>query len=260
MIEVGDWIHVQPKELECKRINPTQLNKHKNRVQEPFFTLVVGAKEIMINGRAKFWALLDALFPDDPLPRTPVNEMLKQRPNDFLHDFNLFFSESPTPYISIMLGEIPDPYSTIGASWKEPGAIVITANAGLKAPDCQEIADRYNGLVIPGEWKDSKGNHNVPCVLIDGRIHIHDLGSQLVVGAVFKNEHGDNVRPLKPEAIKKGVNWPSILASTIQRHTQACEGVKGRTYPPLPPPYQVFNKTSLQMDSEHELFKRGFDY
>lgn len=257
MLEVGDWIHIQPKDLSCERINPTQLNHYKNRVQEPFLRLMVGDREVMVNGRKMFWALLDALFPEDKLPRTPVNDFLQADPNEFLNDLNSFFDESNTPYISIMLGQIEDPYSTVEGQWCRPGAVIITANSGLKAPDCVQIADRYNGLVISGTWRDSKGNHEVPCVLINGCIHIHDLDTQLVIGAVFKNEHGDNVRPLPTDTVRKGVGWPSGLASVIDKHLLAVKKAEGRLYPPSVKRNWVYDRSSERMAKEFELFMRG---
>ena len=258
MIEVGDWIHVQPADLSCSRINSTQLNHYKNRVNEPHFHLTLnGERKVLVNGKKTFWALLDALFPDDPLPRMPVNQVLKENPNEFLQDFNTFFGESRVPYISIMLGEVDDPYSTVGKKWGEQGAVIITANAGLQAPDCVAIADRYNGLVVPGTWRDTKGSHEVPCVLIDGNIHIHDLGSQLVIGAVFTNEHGDNVRPLPPDTIRKGVGWPSSLASIIDKHQIATYAAGGRLYAPSNDGNQVSLRSSELMAKEFERFVRG---
>ena len=257
MIEVGDWIHIEPVALYCERINPTQLNQHKNRVQEPFLRLMLAnQREVMVNGKAMFWSLLDALFPNDPLPRKPVMGHLQSDPNEFAIYLNGFFDESDTPYISIMLGQIDDPYSTVEGQWPHPGAVIITASKGLKAPDCVEIADKYNGVVIPGTWRDSKRATEVPCVLIDNCIHIHDLGDQLIVGAVFKNEHGDNVRPLPVDAVRKSVGWPSVLASVIEKHRKAKEASKGRTYPPLIRQYPTLRSSEL-MRKELELFMRG---
>tara|TARA_R110000803_G_scaffold38441_3_gene83059 strand:+ start:494 stop:1273 length:780 start_codon:yes stop_codon:yes gene_type:complete len=256
MIEVGDWLHVRPKELSCERINPTQLNKHKNRVQEPYLRLMIGEVEVMVNGRKMFWALLDALFPDDTLPRTPVNNFLQAEPHEFLFDLNSFFDESKTPYISIMLGEVDDPFSTVSAKWSHPGATIITANGGLKAPDCVLIADKYSGLVIPGTWQDNKNNHEVPCVLINGCVHITDLGEKLIVGAVFLNENGENVRPLPIDAVKKGVNWPSLLDSVINRHMNAAKDAEGRIYPRSKPHNRATSSSEL-FAREYELFMRG---
>lgn len=261
-VHVGPWIHVQPCDLEVERFHPTQLNQHKNRVQQPFFRLMVRLdngtqQEVMVNGRTQLWALLDALFPYATLPRKPVNQFMQENPNEFLEDLNAFFDESKTPYISIMLGEIDDPYSTVGKKWPEPGAVIITANAGLKAPDCEEIASRWNGLVVPGTWRDSKGAHDVPCVLIEGYVHVHDLGNQLVVGAVFGNEHGDNVRALPPDTIRKGVGWPSALSAIILKHMESIHQVVRRIYPPSNARIDPSLRSSEVMAKEFELFMRG---
>lgn len=262
LIEVGDWIHVQPGRLSVEKINPTQLNSYKNRVQEPHFMLHIDEHDIhrhrpiLVNGKASFWALLDALFPDDPLPRQPVNTYLQGAPHIFVKDMNAFFKESKVPIISIMLGEIDDPYSTVGKKWQYDGARIITANSGLKAPDCVQIADRYNGIVLPGTWRDSKRSVEVPCVLVNGFVHIHDLGDQLIVGGVVKNERGDNVRPLPVDAVRKGVGWDAMLASVIDKHTDALKEALGRSYPPSKARKQA--RTSSQtMREELELFMRG---
>ena len=68
MIEVDNWIHVSPPDLYVESIIPTQLNHYKNRVREPYFMLRIGkSKEVLVNGRKMFWALLDSLFPQDKL-------------------------------------------------------------------------------------------------------------------------------------------------------------------------------------------------
>lgn len=261
-VHVGPWIHVEPCDLEVERFNPTQLNKYKNRVQQPFFRLMVRLdngkqQEVMVNGRKMVWSLLDALFPYDKLPRKVVNEVMQDDPNGFLEDLNSFFDESKTPYISIMLGTVDDPYSTVGKKWADPGATIITYTVGPQAPDCQAIADRHNGLVIPGTWVDSKGPHAVPCVLIEGYVHVHDLGNQLVIGAVFTNEHGDNVRPLPPDTIRKGVGWPSVLASCIVKHEESIHQVVRRLYPPSKRRIDPSSRSSEVMAKEFELFMRG---
>lgn len=259
MIQVGDWLHVRPSELTCERISATQLNKHKNRVQQPFFRLMIGDLEVLVNGKKMFWALLDALFAEDPLPRTLVNQMLLEDPNEFLHDLNSFFDESKTPYISIMLGEVADPYSTVGKLWADPGAVLITANSGLKAPDCVGIADRHGGFVVSGGWHDSKGYHEVPCVVIEREgfaVHIHDLASQLVVGAVIQTSRGYNVRPLPPTNVRKGPGWPSGLAATIVTHTEAGRLAEGRLYPPLNDWKRPTSSSELAA-KEFEAFMRG---
>ena len=78
----------------------------------------------------------------------------------------------------------------------------------------------------------------------------------MIVGAVFKNEHGDNVRPLPVDAVRKGVNWDSLLASSIERHIQATEDAEGRTYPPSKA-WKPTMRSSELMRSELELFMRG---
>lgn len=258
MIEVGEWIHIEPSKLSVVRINPTQLNEYKNRVQEPFFNLVLeGKRELVVNGRAMFWSLLDALFPYDKLPRIPVNNALQGNPIEFVHDLNSFFQESTVPYISIMVGTVLDPLSTVGKESENPGAVIITANSGLKAPDCVEIADRYNGLIVPGTWVDNKGKYEVPCVVIENCVHIHDLGQKLVVGSVLKTQYGENVRPIPHEVVKKSVSWPSVLASTIQRHIEAAEAASSRIYPPPNAWIHISDRTSEVMSNEHRAFLRG---
>lgn len=257
MIEVGEWLHVKPSELSCERIDPTQLNKYKNRVQEPFFRLMIGNREVMVNGRKMFWALLDALFPDDPLPRTPVNQQLQADPHEFLFDLNSFFDESSTPYISIMLGQIEDPYSTVEGQWCRPGAVIITANSGLKAPDCVQIAEVVGGNVVSGTWIDSKGSHEIPCVLLPNGVHISDLGSQLVIHCSFENSYGDSVSPLPADTIKKGVNWMASLREVVARHTQAYLDAKGRLYPPQTKQYWRYDRSSERIAKQFEHFMRG---
>ena len=155
-----------------------------------------------------------------------------------------------------MFGEVPDPFSTVEGLWGEPGAVIITANTGLKAPDCVQIADRHNGVVISGSWVDSKGNHEVPCVLVSDFIHITDLGNKLLVGAVLKTKYGDTVRPAPLDTVRKGVNWPLLLDAVINHHTHAIKAAEGRIYPPSKDQVRQ-HISSKQAENEFELFLRG---
>ena len=44
---------------------------------QPYFGLETPSGQVVVHGRRALWSLLDALFPDDPLPRPPVNNDLK---------------------------------------------------------------------------------------------------------------------------------------------------------------------------------------
>ena len=55
---------------------PLTRNKKGLLIQHPYFSISDDNAEYHFNGKDVMWAFLDALFPDDPLPRGPVKDDL----------------------------------------------------------------------------------------------------------------------------------------------------------------------------------------
>ena len=55
---------------------PLTRNKKGMLIQRPYFSIVDEGNEYHFNGRDVMWSFLDALFPDDPLPRNPLEDDL----------------------------------------------------------------------------------------------------------------------------------------------------------------------------------------
>lgn len=75
-MRIGSWLFCRAKELEVTFYYPYS-KKGKNRLFQPYFGLNTPSGEVVVHGRRALWSLLDSLFPDDPLPRPPVNDDLK---------------------------------------------------------------------------------------------------------------------------------------------------------------------------------------
>lgn len=76
IMRIGSWIFTRASDLEVTFYYPYS-KKGKNRIFQPYFGLSSPSGEIYVHGKRALWSLLDSLFPDDPLPRPPINEDLK---------------------------------------------------------------------------------------------------------------------------------------------------------------------------------------
>lgn len=81
-------------------------------VFQPYFGLETPSGQIIVHGKRSLWSLLDALFPDDPLPRPPINNDLKNATtgrnaiNGLLNDPEAW----PHLRLQVRTGDWKDPY------------------------------------------------------------------------------------------------------------------------------------------------------
>jgi hypothetical protein len=75
-MRIGSWLFCRPADLKCTFYYPYS-KKGKSMAFQPYFGLETPSGHVVVHGRRALWSLLDALFPDDPLPRPPVNNDLK---------------------------------------------------------------------------------------------------------------------------------------------------------------------------------------
>lgn len=75
-MKIGSWLFCRATDLEVTFYYPYS-KKGKNRLFQPYFGLKTPSGDVVVHGKRALWSLLDSLFPDDPLPRPPVNDDLK---------------------------------------------------------------------------------------------------------------------------------------------------------------------------------------
>lgn len=75
-MRIGSWLFVRPADLKVTFYYPYSKNG-KNMAFQPYFGLDTPSGPVVVHGKRALWSLFDALFPDDPLPRPPINDDLK---------------------------------------------------------------------------------------------------------------------------------------------------------------------------------------
>ena len=75
-MRLGSWVFVKSKDLSIDAYYP-YTKRGKNKVFEPYIVFSSPSDTLYLYGKRNLWSLLDALFPNDPLPRNPVNADLK---------------------------------------------------------------------------------------------------------------------------------------------------------------------------------------
>lgn len=90
-MRIGSWLFCRTKDLEVAYFYPYS-KKGKNMVFQPYLCLKTPSGRVIVHGKRPLWSLLDAMFPDSPLPRNPVNNDFKDATtaleaiNDMLQD------------------------------------------------------------------------------------------------------------------------------------------------------------------------------
>lgn len=75
-MRLGSWVFLKSKDLKVDCFYP-YTKRGKNKVFEPYITFTSPSGYLYLYGKRNMWSLLDSLFPNDPLPRNPVNADLK---------------------------------------------------------------------------------------------------------------------------------------------------------------------------------------
>jgi hypothetical protein len=261
LVHIDGWIHVPPGDCEMRYLIPMQQGKN-GWLQQPYGELRIADElDVLINGRPVLWSLLDALFPDDPLPRTHVNEAIKDDSVAFLDDLNAMLKESDVPNISIQIGTMPDPVTASRLDWLGLAATTVMSSTIQGVSEAQDAAALVGGEVRPATWKDKKGTHVTACILVPtgkGFVQAIDVGSRFVVSGYVRTNWGP-VRPLRADIVRKGAGWPLALRERVNAHQQAILGMdESLVWPPWTP--VLSELSSERMAQEHDFFLQGVPF
>ena len=75
-MRIGSWLFTRTEDLYVENYFPYS-KKGRNRIFQPYIYLSGPSGRIKLHGKRALWSLLDAMFPNDPLPRKMLNEDLK---------------------------------------------------------------------------------------------------------------------------------------------------------------------------------------
>jgi len=167
-------------------------------------------------GRSLMWDLLDAAHPDDPLPRTPVNNDLfhTQEGNDPLNTILTdLLQEGSCEYIELKLEDYYGEQRVVSVKTNDTG-VPDTTLKGVR--DLVEADDweKYMG-VLP--YADRKGVHQRDVLIIDSetnRVIVYDLGNKLCVMGMFWIDDVD-YRPIPATTINKSEDYFYTIAKNM---------------------------------------------
>ncbi len=80
-MKIGTWLFTPTNKLSVSFYYPYSKKRYNHNsasyIFQPYLGLDTPSGHIILHGKRALWSLLDSLFPDDPLPRIPVNNDLK---------------------------------------------------------------------------------------------------------------------------------------------------------------------------------------
>ena len=252
MLRVKDWIHIKTSNIKVSDFSPTQVGEHRKRLLQPWFYLEFGkARRLLCSGRPLLWALVDALFPENKIPRQVMLNSIKDNHITFEKDLQAFFQESEVPVLSILVGngyqgEVKDP------RWRKTGfyphdvLLAVVPSDSMKAPDIEDLRSKVEGgVVVPCEWKDRNGVTRVPSLIYGtptAYAQAVDVGKRVVVTGHFTAQ-GGVVRPLSASVVEKKPVWLITAQGVINTHYEASLGLGCLSFPSVfdPIPSEVYS-------------------
>jgi Fe-S cluster biosynthesis and repair protein YggX len=156
---------------------------------------------------------LDAAHPDNPLPRTPVNNDLfhVQEGGDPLHTILTdLLQEGSCEYIEVGLEDYHGQHKVVSAKASDTG-VPDTLLKGIWDLVGDESWEHYVGLL---PYKDRNGTHQRDALIMDydiKRVIVYDLGKKLCVVGML-SVAGVDYRPLPATTLEKGEDYFFTIA------------------------------------------------
>ena len=195
-MRIGSWLFCRPADLKCTFYYPYS-KKGKNMVFQPYFGLETPSGQVVVHGKRPLWSLFDALFPDEPLPRPPINDDLKEPMlakeviNGLLNDAEAW----PHLRLQVRTGDWVDPY---GSPTK--GTFVLSASPSASDYEITPTLMMFEGttkptFTIPITIHTKTKLRTIPAVVVplesdnDFKVIITDAigGDHLIFSVIEKN-------------------------------------------------------------------------
>lgn len=203
---IGNWLFCRTSDLKVTFYYPYS-KKGKNRVFQPYLGISTPSGEVLLHGKRALWSLLDSLHPNNPLPRNPVNNDLKQAIIGHRTTQGLLSDSDAWPYLRMQIrngeGEDQNEITT-------KGIFVLSVS-----PSASETEVTPNLLLLEAEHKNSYSipltirtrtkTKTIPSLVItlegeeDFKVVVTDSigGNHIVFSVIEKN--GSGFRPKRHE-------------------------------------------------------------
>lgn len=115
-----DWLTVRTDHIDVLTFYPftRPTGKKRGYRKEPHLDLLTDWGQVMIHGKRALWSFLDALFPDDPLPRSPVNADLLEDGADVIQGLLKDPDAWPFLRLNVRDGEYHHPFGgMLSGTW-----------------------------------------------------------------------------------------------------------------------------------------------
>lgn len=150
-MKIGTWLFCPTDKLSISFYYPYSKKRYGTNsasyIFQPYFGIDTPSGEVILHGKRALWSLLDALFANDPLPRIPINNDLKDPTlgkivlNGLLQDPNAW------PHLRLQIRD---------GDWVDHQAHPTKGTFCLSAsPSASEIDITPNLLLLAGEYKNS---------------------------------------------------------------------------------------------------------
>ena len=210
-MRLGSWVFVKSSDLTVDCFYP-YTKRGKNKVFEPYVIFSSPSGALYLYGKRNLWSLLDALFPNDPLPRNPVNYDLKEpeQGKKVLEEL----LQDPDAWSDLRLqvkqGEWFNPFSRNKGDFRPPNksdvTFIMSASASSSevdiTPNLMLLEKAFEGSfcmpftittktalkTIPAIFIPVKGHENYKVIVTD------EIGGEHLIFSVIESK-GSNFRP-----------------------------------------------------------------
>ena len=234
-MRIGSWIFTRTEDIFVESYFPYS-KKGKNTIFQPYIYLTCNSGRIILHGKRSLWSLLDAMFPDDPLPRKMVNEDLKDPfiGKDLLN--GLFADTDAWPHLRLHV-RTGDWVNERGKA--NQGTFVMSATASSSDFDTtpsllmleKEFPESY---IMPFTLNTKTRLITIPALVIplvedlQMRVVLTDafLGKHIIFSLIEKNNSGFRPKTLDYLPVSDTLS----LLSNIGERLQTLEKVRNMSY------------------------------
>jgi len=233
-------------------------------VVNPYIQFVYRGIHFAFQSKHMMWMLLDAAWPNEPLPRTPINNDLFYRTDvgDPVHEIlNDLVNEGDGNYIEVVIGDRMEERE------HHPFEVKAIMPNFIGSPDTTlrgvaDVAGRDEWNCITGilPYRDSHHTHERDALIFDHhplRVICYDLGRRICVMGYFMvfDEKGNDIdyRPKQAVVIKKSEDFFfDIAKNTIHSFFDTLgQGYEHYKSIETPPPVSI--KSSLMRNYESDI-------
>jgi len=191
------------KTIHYERTYPYTRSRQGRLVQEPYFTVCDGGDTYHLRGKTVMWSFLDSLYPDNPLPRGPVEDDLfapEINTPSMLHLFNDFAEEAAGSNRYLVIEHD-----------KHEVSFVRNLDAFSLSTDIEKVGGMLQsaGFSIeyrPSVYIDSRGSHlraSLFCRIGKHTLRVTDIGSKYYLSISILDPTGKKYCIMPPNTIAK---------------------------------------------------------